>query len=107
MEQIADIPTNAEQVAGLLTGANTMKMLGALRPCLVRIPEWQLVQLDAMAKLAGKSRSAMMVHLIDVGLQEVDRCLPPTTKALIYEIRKTRLAQLEADTSDRESGEVS
>ena len=89
--QIADIPTYAEQLAGVIAGSATVKLSAALRPVMVRMPEHQLSQLDALARVSGKSRSAMAVHLLEIGLQEVDKCLPPATKDLVYELRKKLL----------------
>lgn len=106
MQTIAQEPTPAEMLASVLRGSGTIKLVGVLRPVLVRLPEWQLVKVDAMAKIAGKSRSAMTVHLVDIALQEVERALAQETKDLIQELSSVRLVQLDADTSDRESGEV-
>ena len=64
MNQVIQEPTAAEQLAAVIAGNGTTRYTGTMRPILARIPETQLVDLDAMAKMSGKSRSAMVVHLL-------------------------------------------
>lgn len=77
MNQVIQEPTAAEQLAAVIAGNGTTRYIGTMRPILARIPETQLVDLDAMAKMSGKSRSAMVVHLLDVAIEEVRRVSTP------------------------------
>jgi hypothetical protein len=81
MDELIDCPTAAEQLAAVLAGSGKVTYRSAMKPVLARIPETQLIELDAMAKLAGKSRSAMVVHLLNVAIQEVRAAASPETRA--------------------------
>jgi hypothetical protein len=79
MSQLIDEPTEAQIMASVLSGKGTTRYIGTTRAVLSRIPEPYLAEIDAMAKLADKSRSAMVVHLLAVALQEVRRVSDPAT----------------------------
>jgi hypothetical protein len=80
MDDPTDFPTPAQQLAAVLDGSGKVTYMAAMKPVLARIPATQLIELDAMAKLAGKSRSAMVVHLLSVAIQEVRAAASPETR---------------------------
>ena len=106
MNQLIDLPTAAEQLASVIAGSGTTRYTGTMRPVLARIPETQLVELDAMAKLAGKSRSAMVVHLLDVAFQEVRRASSPDVLKRIDAEAFAALQVLEKFPEGAEQGEA-
>lgn len=64
-------PNKAEFLAALLMGKAKSEGRAALVPLSVRIPVWQLAQLDAMASKSGKSRNSMVALLFSAGFDAV------------------------------------
>ena len=106
MNQLIDQPTAAEQLAAVIAGNGTTRYIGTMRPVLARVPETQLVELDAMAKFSGKSRSAMVVHLLDVAFQEVRRVSDPSVVKRIDAEAFAALQVLQSFPQDAEQGEA-
>ena len=88
-----EIPRTAERIGGLLQGVAMERYIGVLRGISARIPDNVLAEVDAMAKLAHKSRNSMIVHLLEAGLEEVrstldaeaiDRLDHSTLKAQVF-----------------------
>jgi hypothetical protein len=104
-ENIDHTPREAEILLGLIAGTATSRGTSVLRPVMARIPEFQLSKVDAMARLAHKSRSSMIVHLLAVAIDELERAADPQTSALI-EAESQRVLQLFIqNTTDREVGD--
>lgn len=85
-----EMPSKAEHLAQVIAGKGTTGLSGVARPVLLRLPVWDLAELDAMAKFAGKSRNAMAIHLIEAGIEEVRRAMDNDT-----------LVDLNAETTQR------
>lgn len=106
MNQVIQEPTAAEQLAAVIAGNGTTRYIGTMRPILARIPETQLVDLDAMAKMSGKSRSAMVVHLLDVAIEEVRRVSTPAALKRIDAEALSALQVLQQFPEGAEQGEA-
>jgi len=101
-----DIPSKAEQLAAVIGGTAKTSLVGVARPVLLRVPEWNLAELDAMATLANKSRNAMAVHLLDLAIEVVrDKLNDDKLSALNHEVLQRHVA-MGLDTSDRQQLEV-
>ena len=61
----------ADHLANMLMHRGNIRVLSSSRPVLTRIPEHTLAEVDAMAKMAGKSRNSLVVHLLNVGIEAV------------------------------------
>jgi hypothetical protein len=105
MNEMHEEPREAEVLASVLAGTGSRRGIGVLRPVMARMPEWQLAQIDAMARIAGKSRSSIMVHLITVGIEEVMRASNPDTVQRFTDETQKVLNLLQENTTDREGGE--
>jgi len=105
MNEMHEEPREAEILASVLAGTGSTHGMGLLRPVMARMPEWQLAQVDAMARIAGKSRSSIMVHLMKVGIDEVLRASKPSTVDRITDETQKVLNLLQENTTDREGGE--
>lgn len=67
--------SKAEHMAQVLTGKGTVRMVAGVKPLLARVPVHEVAEIDAMASMAQKSRNAMLVYLLEVGLEEVRKQL--------------------------------
>jgi hypothetical protein len=105
MNEMHEEPREAEILASVLAGTGSRRGIGVLRPVMARMPEWQLAQVDAMARIAGKSRSSIMVHLITVGIEEVMRASKPATVERFTDEAQKVMHLLQENTTDREGGE--
>ena len=101
-----DFPTPAEHLAVMLAGRGQTQISGLMRPVLSRIPESMLVEVDAMAKVMGKSRSAVVVLLLEVGIHAVRNEIDEDTAERLYLASSDVLEALQANAADRETGEV-
>lgn len=101
-----DLPTKAEHLAAVIEGTGSTRLIGVARPVLLRVPEWNLAELDAMAKMAGKSRNAMAVHLLDLALDVVrEKLSDDKLSNLNHEVLQRHVA-MGLDTADREAVEA-
>lgn len=105
MDELIERPTSAEQLAAVISGSGAVRVTAKLKPVLARLPECQLAELDVMAKLAGKSRSAMVVHLLDVAFEEVRRASSPDIRNRLDSETFQALQALQTD-DNAESEEV-
>lgn len=101
-----EVVTKAEHLAGVLTGNATSRMIADARPVLARLPVFTLAEVDAMATMGSKSRNAMLIHLLDVGLEEVRRQLTEERAQLLNEETTQRLVSLIADTAGQSTEEA-
>ena len=88
----------ADQVAAIVEGRGENSYIGATKVTSVRMPLHLAVKLQALAHKSGKTRNAMMVNLLEVGLEEVFQRLTPETLA--------QLQDLESEALSDQSGEV-
>jgi hypothetical protein len=63
--------SQADHVAGILSGTATTTSVAATRPLNYRIPVHLLAVVDAMADQAKKSRNAMLNLLLQVAIDDV------------------------------------
>ncbi len=101
-----DPPTPAQHVAGLISGSASSRGMSVVRPVMVRIPLHHLMTVDAMAELAGKSRSHMVVHLVEVGINSVLDELNDDTRKRLNEVVSRVAAKLLEESGANESDEV-
>lgn len=106
MQEAFDPPTAAEQVAGMISGTATIRAKSVVRPVLVRIPLNQLMTIDAMCDLAGKSRSQMVVNLLEVGIDSVSEKLRPDAVDRLNEAVIRISKDLVSDSSNETDEEV-
>lgn len=93
--------TKAEHLAQVLTGVGTVRMKADARAVLSRLPVYTLAEVDAMAKMGQKSRNAMVIHLLDVGLEEVRKQLSDEKAQSLDEETTQLLSAMLADTSEQ------
>lgn len=106
MRELIDPPTSAEHVAGMISGTATTRSKAIVRPVLVRIPINQLINIDAMCQLAGKSRSQMVVNLLEVGLDGVNRELQDDARQRLHDVVSQIALELVDDSSNESDDEV-
>lgn len=100
-------PTAAEVVAGMITGTATRRGAAVVRPVLVRLPLTQLMYVDAMAQLSGgKSRSQMVVSLLEAGIDAVMNTLPEASKARVHEVISDIAGDVVGDGDNESDGEA-
>lgn len=98
--------SKAERLAAVIGGTGKSMIVSVARPVLLRIPEHDLAELDAMAKMAEKSRNAMAIHLLEVAIEAVREAMTEEDlTALNGEVIK-RHSDFFEDTADRESVEA-
>lgn len=98
--------TKAEHLAQVVGGHGTATMKADAKPVLTRLPVWSLAEVDAMAEMAHKSRNAMVIHLLDVGLEEVRKQMDDEAGQRLNELTTQRLVVMVADESDTENVEA-
>lgn len=99
-------PSKAEQLAAVIGGTGKSTLKAVARPVLLRVPETDLAELDAMAKMANKSRNAMAVHLLEVALDAVRSELAEEDLQTLNDQVFQRFNELQTSTVDRESVEA-
>jgi predicted DNA-binding protein len=87
----------ADQVAAIVEGRGENTYIGVTKVTSVRLPLHLAVKLQALAHKSGKTRNAMMVNLLEVGLEEVYQRLAPKTLE--------ELQDLESEALSDQSGE--
>lgn len=88
----------ADQVAAIVEGRGENTYIGVTKVTSVRLPLHLAVKLQALAHKSGKTRNAMIVNLLEVGLEEVHQRLTPETLA--------QLQDLESEALSDQAGEV-
>jgi hypothetical protein len=73
MPDIEPTPTYAETLSCLIEETGTITQKAVLSPVMARIPRDLVAEVDAIAKLAKKSRTAMVTHLLYAGVEAVRR----------------------------------
>ena len=106
MQELIDPPTSAEHVAGMISGTATTKAKAVVRPVLVRVPLNQLMVIDAMCELAGKSRSQMVVNLLEVGIDGVSKELQSEAHDRLHSVVRRIASDLIEDDSNETDEEV-
>ena len=96
-----EVITKAEHLAQVLIGTGTSTMKADARAVLARVPVFTLAEMDAMAAMAHKSRNAMLIHLLDVGLEEVRKQLPDDKAQTLNEQTTQLLFKMVGDTSEQ------
>ena len=98
--------TQAMHIASVLAGKGEITVKAEMRAVMARLPESQVAEIDAMAKLSRKTRSAMIVHLLNASLEAVRHASDKNTLKLIDQEVFTALQASDRLTSDLEKGEV-
>ncbi len=70
-----EVVTAAQQAAGIVTGTGKTEYFGLTSVITLRLPLFTAIRLQALAHKSGKSRNAMACQLLDVGIEEVEKCL--------------------------------
>jgi hypothetical protein len=99
-------PTPAEMLLAMIAGKARTRTIAATRPVLARVPEHLLCYIDALAEMAGKSRSSMVVYLLDMAVQEAARSATPPEWDPVQAAAMVHMQGFQTATADRESGEV-
>jgi metal-responsive CopG/Arc/MetJ family transcriptional regulator len=92
-------PTSAQMIAALLENTGTSTIKAASKSITVRFPIQLLCQVDAMAKVANKSRSVMLFHIVEIGLEEIMRATNHDAKTRVSQLAIDNLRDL-ADSAD-------
>lgn len=97
-----EIPSQVEQLAAMLKGTGKTSFTAVARPIVLRIPEHTLADLDAMAKLAGKSRNSMACHLLSAAIEEVRSSMDESSAHELNVLATQVHMALGANATDRE-----
>jgi len=98
--------TQAMHIASVLAGKGEISVKAQMLPVMARLPESQVAEIDAMAKLAKKSRSAMVVHLLNASLEAVRNASDKNTLKLIDKEAFTALQSYGGSNPEAEKGEA-
>lgn len=105
-DEIANMKT-ADHVANMLMKRGNIRVISAARPVLTRIPEHTLAEVDAMAKMAGKSRNALVIQLLSVGIEAVrERMDDDSLGSLNVETIQRQMELTDEQTTEREQLEA-
>lgn len=102
--RINDEVSQADHVAGILSGTATSNLIAAVRPINYRIPIHLLVVVDAMAAQANKSRNAMLNLLVEVGIDEVREKLDPSVVEALSIGEAKAMDQLSGESLESDEG---
>lgn len=98
-------PTSAQIAASLLarTGESVVRVVS--KTISVRFPIHLLAQVDAMAKISGKSRSLMLFHIVESGVEEIRRASQEEINSKIDELAQVNVSEFlqDCDTKNLES----
>ncbi len=67
-----------------------------------RLPEYLLAKVDAAGTMAGKSRNAMLIHLLDSCFEQLGDLFDPTTNKRFEELTAENFATLTGQKADAE-----
>lgn len=87
-----EVITPAEHVAAIIEGRGKTEYIGCTTVISVRLPKMLEAEVQAFAHKSGKTRNAMVAHLLGVGLNEVKKHLEEETLLEIYELMNERLS---------------
>lgn len=94
-------PTNLEVLMSLLEKTGTAGRRGVGKTVSIRIDSVALATVDALATIAEKSRNSMLLHLIDVGLEQVYAAASKETHERVSALRLAALQDyLSLENSD-------
>lgn len=93
--------SRSDHLASVIEGSAKSSFSAVARPVLLRIPEYTLAEVDAMAKLANRSRNAMACELLALAIEEVRQRLNDETVSRLNEKTIAEHVELSADSSDR------
>lgn len=101
-----DIPRKVAHLGGMIEKTATGMFRSVARATNFRCPEHLLCEVDAMGQMAGKSRNAMLIYLIDAAIEEVRGTLDEDTiYALNAEVSQRQTLMI-SDVSDRQEVEA-
>ena len=98
-------PTPFQILAAVIRGNAKSNLKSSTVPFSARMPEYLLAKLDAMGTMAGKSRNAMLIHLMDSCFEQLQATLDAETAQRFEELTHENINKLTAKKSDRESFE--
>lgn len=96
-----EIPSKVAHVGAMLEKLATSRFVSTARATNFRCPEHILAEVDAMGELAGKSRNAMLVYLLEAAIEEVRSTLDEATIYRLNEATIARLTQFQATDAER------
>lgn len=99
-----DIPRKVARIAAMVSGTGDMKGVGPVRPVILRLPEGTLAELDALSKMAGKSRNSMAIHLLDAAIEELRSTLDSETVGNLNLATIQNQVAYNSNEADREQG---
>ena len=102
-----DMPSNIKQVAAMISGTAEVAFSFSARAISLRIPEHVLARIDAMAKLAGKSRNTMAVYLLEGAIEQVEESIDQPTMTRLNEAFEESCGAISSDTAERLSVQAS
>lgn len=96
MEQREMLP-RSQMVAAVVSGTGMTFEKSQLVQITVKLPIYHVAKLDAMARQAGKTRTAMLSLLLAVGLDEVSQHLDETVAEQVLELEAQCMAELQGE----------
>ena len=98
-------PTPFQILAAVIRGTGKTNLKSSTVPFSTRMPEYLLAKLDAMGTMAGKSRNAMLIHLLDTCFEQMVDLLDPETSKRFEELTTQNYEKLTAKKTEREAFE--
>lgn len=92
-DDLADITIHAaDEVVAVIEGHAEINYIGNTKVISVRLPVHLSARIQSLAHKSGKTRNAMIVNLLEVGVEEVFRRLKPETVDLLQELESEAIA---------------
>jgi len=83
--------TEAQMVAAQLTNNGSSRYMGSLHATSVRLPPFQIAQVEAIAKRLNKSRNAAFSMVVASGFEAICIALGEDADALLQEVSEIQL----------------
>lgn len=106
MEAFENMPGRFEQLATSVQSGVAIKFTGPSRPVILRLPEFVLAELDALAAMAGRSRNSMTINLLDAAMHKLRESLDKDARGKLDLATLQNHFALDSNLNDRESGEL-
>ena len=72
-------PSSAELVAAVVEGRGKADYMGVTKVVSVRMPLHLFLRIQALSHRSGRTKNAMIIGLLDAGIEEVSKLLNPET----------------------------
>jgi hypothetical protein len=95
-------PTPFQILASVIRGTGKTTLKSSTVAFSARLPEYLLAKVDAAGTMAGKSRNAMLIHLLDSCFEQLGDLFDPATNKRFEELTAENFATLTGQKADAE-----